>query len=332
MKAQIIRAGVVVGMLLALAACNKEQESRQIYDEGEQTKDVMNQIRKFRSQIQSVKEGSLQRDEGTITLEEALWDIENEFNIAHTRSADYYSETAEHSFTLYLPILDDNSVKIRDVVALYELVEDNARMAYARDGFENKGFISLKIKSGEVNGGWIRLDFTGRTGNRTNYNPPTYYPDGPFNETDDWLFSAPMGKCDDPDIPSGADEQLQEKLYDVLIPDQHETDTGYRTIFVNRKQFIVNGKDYPGLFYCEDEDCYCILHYLMNSYYQGIKRLLTQILPEQYHLNGYHLDAFEIRGIHNPSEHYITHQIYAEYGQHIQISVSEFGDVEDLLE
>lgn len=332
MKKQFFSASMVFAMLFLSGACDKEE--RQVTDSpiSPPETEILERLRTFRGQIKAVSEGTLQRGSETITLEEALWDIENEFNVAHTRSGDYYSETAEHNFSLFLSIEEDHSVQIDDVVTLYALVEEQARQAYASDGFENKGFISLKIESGMIDGDRIRLDFTGRTGNRTNYNPPTIYVDGPFNDDDNWVYAAPVGKCDDPDIPSGADEQLQEKLYDVLIPDPEQVAPGFRNIYVNRKHFIFDGADYQGLFYCDTDDCNCIPFYMMNSYYQSLKRILGQLIPEQYHLNGYHLDAFEIRGIQNAVEHYITHQVYAEYGQRIQISISEFGEVQDLLD
>lgn len=334
MKTLLLKAATLCCIMAFLGACDKDNATVVQQNTSPQAVNTpLERLRTFRNQIQTAKAHPDWKSDETLALSDALWDIENTFNLTYSDAERYYPQINEHEFTLSLPLNEAQEVSVNDAVSLYSQIIGKAREAYASDPLEEKGFISLYISEMEepVNG-TVNITFSGKTGGRTT---DPHYPaqmEGPFNEDDNWLFSAPMGKCDDPDIPSGADEQLQEKLYVALIEPNIASTPGYRHVYIDRKRFVFDGTVYQGVFYTQDPEATCIDYQSMNEYYFGEKRIISRTIPEQYHLIGYMPISIEIQGIglDNPSA--ITHHNEIEYGICMEVSTDEFGEVEDLLE
>ena len=60
--------------------------------------------------------------------------------------------------------------------------------------------------------------------------------------------------------------------------------------------------------------------------------MITQIIPELYHLTGYQPISIEIFGTTVGNDNCVTHQNEIEYGLPYLVSINEFGDVMDLLQ
>ena len=330
MRNNLLKAMTLFCTLLAFGGCNKERVSPSQNGDNQTSRNPIEQLRTFRKQIETVKANPETKSSETLTIADALWDIENNFNLSYSDAESYYSQTREHEFTLYLPTNNDQQALVSDVVNLYTQVTEQARDAYANDGFEQKGFISLTIKETEATDGLLSVTFSGKTGEKCPYNPPIAHVDGPFDENDNWLFAAPMGKCDDPDIPSGADEQLQEHLYAELIEPYVDNNAGFRNIYIDRKRVVFDGTTYPGVYYNTDPNDLCIEHEYMNDYYYTERQIITQTIPNQYHLIGYSPVSIAIGGI-ELNGNAVTHRNEIEYGIRMEVSKDEFGEIEDLL-
>lgn len=332
MKNKFFKAAALCCAVSLLAACNKEKAS--IPDQNGspvQTNDPIEQLRAFRQQLDAVKTNPEAKNGETLSLSNALWGIENNFNLTYSDVEPYYGQINNHEFTLHIPVNENDQVLLYDVADLYSQVVSQAREALMSDEFDNKGFLSLTIKETEEENGITHITFSGKTGERTHYIPPEYHIDGPFGVDDNWMFAAPMGKCDDPDIPSGADEQLQEKLYAELIEPYIDAAPGYRNIYVNRIRIAFDGSNHPGIFYTHDANAFCIEYEYMNDYYHAEKNMITRIIPELYHLDGYSPVSIEINGITIEEFTALTHYNEIEYGIRAQVRVDEFGALEDLL-
>ncbi len=315
-----------------LSACNKDTSTETRPDENTvQTSNAIEQLRSFGKQIENVHANPETKSDETLSLSDALWDVENHFNLTYSEVECYYDQIHHHEFTISIPIDDQQQVLVYDAVALYDQVTDEARTALLSDEFENKGFISLSIKEVRQESRGTSVTFLGKTGNRTNYNPPIFHVDGPFDVDDDWIFAAPFGKCDDPDIPSGADEQLQEKLYAELIEPFVETSDNYRNIYIDRKRYVFDGSTYSGIYYNQNPENLCIEHAYMNDYYNGEKQVIQNIIPEQYHLVGYRPISIEINGIATEDGNAVTHSNAIEYGIQARVRIEEFGAVTSLV-
>ena len=328
MKNKLLKAATICCLVVVLGACNKDKSIGMDQPSSPNSSfDPIEQLRTFRKQI----ENAGAKSDETITVSDALWGIENNFNLTYSDAERYYTQTNDHEFTLYLPVTSDQQVQVYDVANLYAQVTDILREALTADEFDDKGFVSLSILEAEEVNGTMRVKFSGKTGERNSYNPPTAHIYGPFGPDDNWMFATPMGKCDDPNIPSGADEQLQEKLYIELIEPYIDSDPGFRNIYVNRKRFVFDGTNYPKIFYTQDANDRCIDYDHMNYYYWGEKNVINNTIPTQYHLEGYAPISIIIWGVAISNPYAITHHNCVEYGIKTRVSIDEFGEVEDLL-
>lgn len=328
MKKSLVYLLTLCCAVAALCGCSKDQPTDNVGGDP-QTSNAIEQLRSFRKQIEQVRAG-VKSDE-TLTLSEALWDVENHFNLTYSDVECYYDQVNDHEFTLTLPVDDQQQVLVYDAVALYEEVINQARAALESDDFDNKGFLSLTVKEvSQENRGTV-VTFSGKSGNRTSHNQIINHIDGPFGVDDDWMFASPLGKCDDPDIPSGADEQFQEHLYAELIEPFIETDAGYRNIYLDRVLFIFDGSNYSGLYYNPNPENLCIEHMYMNDYYNGEKQVITQIIPNHFQITDYSPISIEISGIMAEDGTVATHYNEVEYGIRARVSIDEFGTTESLV-
>lgn len=315
-----------------LGACDKDSATQPTQNGMiQQNHQPIEKLRSFKRNLESAKANPELRTSETLSVDDALWDVENYFNMTYSDPEQYYATSTDHEFTLNLPV-NNQQVHVNDAVALYNQVIEEARQSLIADNHENKGFVSLAIRETTDSDDGLMITFIGKTGQRGTYIPVINSVEGPFEEDDNWYFAAPMGKCDDPDIPSGADKQLQEKLYDLLIGSAPEAQPGHRKIYIDRRHIVFDGQNNPGIYYACDPEYFCIPYPNMNSLFQKEKKMITQIIPELYHLTGYQPVSIEIYGKSVENEECVTHQNEIEYGMPCQVDINEFGDVEDLLE
>lgn len=331
MRNHLFYATAVCCLALMLSACTKEQGSGQAPEPSiPSLADPIQALKAFHQQLETTQTHPEAKSEATLSLEQALWDVENHFNLTYTDAEQYHTGRCEHEFSLYLPLNEDHEVSVQDAVDLYVQAVEQARQALLSEKSGPREFLTLSIKETEASEGMVRVGFSGTTGTRTNYNPPQYHVAGPFGPDDNWMFASPLGKCDDPDIPSGADEQLQEKLFDTLIG-LVETAPGYRNIYLNRRTILFDGSNHPGVYYNENLEQLCIPYYDMNLLFKGELNLISWIIPEQYHLEGYSPISISLYGIHTDDHHAVTHLNEIEYGIRHQVRTDEFGEVEPLI-
>lgn len=331
MKNTLTKLATCFCLAIMLTSCSKEQNNGSSSASPNTTSfNPIEQLRAFRKQIEKVKTDPLTKTSETMTLEEVLWGIENNFNITYTDAEQYHSKVSDQTFELYLPVDENHEVLVYDAVNLYTAAVEQARQSLLAEKSEARDYVSLYIEKTEENQGMVKVSFKGKTGERTTYIPPVYHVAGPFDIDDNWMFASPLGKCEDPDIPSGADEQLQEKLFDTLIGFQEAT-PGYRNIYLNRRTFIFDGSNYPGIYYNDDPEELCIPYYDMNLLFKAELNLISKRIPELYQLQGYSPISITIHGIHTDDHHAVTHQNEIEYGIRHQVLTDEFGEVESLI-
>ena len=315
---------------IVFCGCNKEEAGNSQNGAISPANTPLERLRSFRKQIEDYKTNPEAKGGEAITLDDALWGIENNFNLTYSDAEPYYSQINEHEFSLSISTDGEQQVLVADAANLYEQVITQARNALMSDEFDNKGFISLTVKEVDCNNRGTVITFSGKTGQRTNYNPPIPHVDGPFGTDDNWMYATPLGKCDDPDIPSGADEQLQEQLYIELVEPYVGSDAQHRNIYLDRKRFVFDGSQFEGLYYSSDGEETCIEHEYMNDYYNAEKRIISQIIPTIYHLNGYTPISIEVTGLILENTAF-THRTEVEYGIRTEVSIDEFGEIEDLI-
>ena len=329
----------IASVAIVMFACKKESEpqtnnSNPSQVVGQQNNDAVGRIVKFKKQLAYYKANPDIKDGETISLEDAVWNIENAFDATYAFPEDAYTETRTQNFTLHLNVGDDGNVFLSDLTLFFEQMVNAARSLYANDGFTDKIFISLMAKVLETKNDGVDVKITMITGERTNVNnnPPDARCYGPFREGDDWKYAFGMGKCDTL-VYGGADFQLQEHLKSLLRSSLEEPQVGCRNIYVNRQQIVFDGRGVPSIFYRTDTADVCIPWIYMNDCYQAEKRAIWGIIPEIHSISGEPIGIFISgeSGRSNETE-YITHRNVIDYAERIEANIGDVGEAEDLLE
>ncbi len=291
--------------------------------------DAVKRIVKFKKMLSYYKSNPDIKDGETMSLTDAICDLENTFNATYSYSEDMYSESMNHEFILNLNVDSDGNVLLTDLAALYEEIVSSARNAYANDGFENKIFISLLADVIGVNNNVATIKIKAKTGERTNYNPPIPHIDGPFRPGDDYLYD--YGRCDNPSFRYGAAHYLEQALREMIISDIAEPMEDCRNIYVNRISIdFIGGPDgRAGVFYRTDVSDKCIEWAYMNDYLYAEKRIILNILPGELGIQGNQTSEITIEGYE--TDNFITHKTTVVYSERFEAYINDIGEIEDLL-
>lgn len=338
--AAMIFAATVAAFLIG---CKKEKETKLsdnelVVQNDPKGQEAIARIVDFRDKLEAYKKNPAMRTGETVSLAEAVWNIENLFNITYSMPEEFYSETANFEFSLWLLVDPDGRVTLPNLFNVYDQAVVEARTAYANDGFINKGFVFMIVDVGEQNNTSVRLDFKGKTGERTT-NPNWHVHDsamygGPFDTTDNWQYVRGLGRCIGSDTEEGADSKLTDALMLYLRTTFSIPEAGTRTVYVNFETITFDGTQYPNdVFYRENINATCIDFNNMNRLYQREKRLIFETIPNDPNIgvNGYSPIWIDIQGIIVDSA-YLTHWNSVRYAQRQLVDIDVVGETLDLLD
>lgn len=289
--------------------------------------DAVKRIVKFKKMLSYYKSNPGIKDGETMSLSEAISDIENTFNATYSYSEDMYSESMDHEFILNLNVDSNGNVLLIDLATLYDQIVASARNAYANDGFENKIFISLLADIVDENDNIATIKIKAKTGERTNHIPLMPHLEGPFGSGDDYKYD--YGTCDNPNVGYGAAYYLQQALRELIVNDVVEPEDGYRNIYINRYEIDFEGDSYPGLFYRTNIYDVCITSDFMNDYWQAEKRAIFVTIPGEPTFPGGEVLGITIEPV--TTQDYITHRTSVLYADRLEADINDIGEVEDLL-
>ena len=114
MKTHRIQFAAFCSCFLLLTSCNKDDSTPPASTQ----KNPIEQLRAFRQQIETFKGNPNLRSQETMPLDEALWDIENHFNLTYSDPEQYYAQTNKHEFTLTLPLPETWTYEINDPTSI----------------------------------------------------------------------------------------------------------------------------------------------------------------------------------------------------------------------
>lgn len=330
---------------VVLVGCKKENEPQNNNNGNptevaqQQNGDAVERIVNFKKQLAYYKANPGIKDGEKVSLEDAVWNIENTFDATYAFPEDAYAETRTQEFTLHLDVDADGNVLLTDLTAFYDQMVVDARTAYANDGFTDKIFISLMAEAFETRGDGVDVKITMTSGERTNVNQNhdsvmVHYLT-PFNNTENWNYRYDLGRCGTgEDAGIGADTKLQDILSLLARSKFEEASEGYRNIYVNRQTLNFDGRSYPGVFYRTDVNETCIQWLELNALFHSEKRLIFEQIPQGDSSLGNVLGITIVGELvyvdMEPS--YITHHNEIEYAQRCTASIEEIGEPKDLLE
>lgn len=323
--------------LLGVVSCQKEKtEEKPIVQQDPEAQRALERISEFKNKVKDHRNNSLARSSETISLEDALWNIENVFNATFSQPEIACSERAEFEFYLYLPVDVNHEVRMDDLLYLYDEVVDMARTAYINDGFINKVFRFMTVDMDEPCQGSVKLTFKGRTGER-NESPWLHGQDtcmylGPFLYGDNYDYD--YGKCDGTGF-SGADEMLTYHIGQYIASQMTMPPTGIRAIYLNSVELTLHGNDYPNdLFYRTNISATCIDFNNMNLLYGKEKKLITETLPGDPLSIVYGMTPidFSVLATNSMNPEFIAHDNCVIYTWRVLANLNDIGEIEDLLD
>lgn len=335
-----------VGVMLT--SCKKEKET--VMSEKGQTEvnapqndAEMNRILDFKNKVDERKRHPDTRSGETMTLEEAMNNIVDLFNVTYTEPMECYTSTENQKFSIRVPLTVDGKILVDEVVAAYEQAVEEAREVYHASTFANKGYRRLMVSCEIQRDGEVSLDFDGQFGSKNDHpQPPTPNPhySGPFHQGDDWHYCYGLGNCDGT-LLGGADKMLQDTLMEEVRAIWPIPYDGGRGVFIHLAwiEFTPTASNTQNVFYRSDIEDTCIEWQEMNDLLHYERRLVFEEIPSNstdpvivlhptsaYNYKDY-VTAIIIQG-DSDGETFIRHNTTAEYGRYLYVnSVIDFNEL-----
>jgi len=249
-------------------------------------------INSFKQKMTAVRENPHLKSGEVISKEEARWNIETLFNVTYGFPDLSYSKTITDTALVYLPVDASGNALLEDVVAVYEEVLALVTDFYLAANFDEKGFLFMQLKSGEVVNGQMEIFVSSITGEQRSTPPDPPQEWKPFEEGDEWWYGEYKGDCDWNQDGTDAAKELEHYLNtNKHVPPPPPT--GFRYIYVDHEFIERFGDEYLDddgnylIYYIEREagdftiDEKCLNWEELNFHYFGQKEVIYNIIPEE---------------------------------------------------
>ncbi|MDD4374533.1 MAG: hypothetical protein PHG67_11500 [Bacteroidales bacterium] len=251
-------------------------------------------INSFKQKMTAVRENPHLKSGEVISKEEARWNIETLFNVTYGFPDLSYSKTITDTALVYLPVDASGNARLEDVVAVYEEVLALVTDFYLAANFDEKGFLFMQLKSGEIINGQMEIFVSSITGEQRSTPPDPPQEWKPFEAGEEWWYGELYGKCDFDPLYLGTDAAKELEHY--LNTNKHvppPPPTGFRYIYVDHEFIERFGDEYLDddgnylIYYIEREagdftiDEKCLNWEELNFHYFGQKEVIYNIIPEE---------------------------------------------------
>ena len=178
---------------LVFSGCNKNEDpADEALKQGEAT---LARIMNFKQQVDYYKTNPDVKDGESVTLDEAIWNIEALFNLTYAYPELSYGRTETADTVLYLPVGTDNTVLLTDLTVFYGQMYEVVRNIYQGIELDNKQFLILDVEAGDLHGSQqaIKLHSIQGSVKGTPSTPPTPPQNGPFPPGVSWYYGLNHG-------------------------------------------------------------------------------------------------------------------------------------------
>ena len=175
----IITSIAIVSSIVLINSCNKNELN-------EQTKDYEDGTA-LAEQILAFKADMLNKSGETISLEDALENMELLINASHGFPFEDYGERKNDIVSFQLPADADGNVSMPDVNTAYDEMINLVKEAYINTGFEEKGLILVTLSINEEDKSGSTIDVKVTTGKAEEPEPKNF--------TDCWYYGENLGMC-----------------------------------------------------------------------------------------------------------------------------------------
>lgn len=280
---------LLIVIVVAAVSYNKEQTTIDT-TQGEAT---LARIMDFKQKVDYYKANPAIKDGESVTIDEAIWNIEALFNLTYAYPELSYGRTETADTVLYLPVGSDNTVLLTDLTVFYGQMYEVISEIYHGISLDNKQFIILDVEPGERHGNQQAVKLQSVQGSVKGIQPPTPQPVvwAPFADGSAWCYGEDGGMLNGVlDGIMDAADTLANMLNAILVP---KAPNGQAYIYteVIMKELPYNYhipfsyNPYQGE-YCEfyvqdiDEDDKWLSTSQMNFQYYGERHLVLSVLRD----------------------------------------------------
>jgi hypothetical protein len=302
-------------------ACSKQETSKPVgsSEQPELTSAdqlVLNKIKSFKQRMSYVHEHPVYKSGETMSVDSAKWYLDAVFNYSYAYTELSFESFNRGTFTLTLEKNGDR-IDFEEVCeAFNELKQQTLLIYYDTEGEEKELYVSsMSILDDTGNEVLIEVSATiGTDGNNTP-EPPGFSQWGPFEEGDDWMYGEFLGDCDGnyhwvkdaaTEITWATDyyrdKYIQDEgpgWYAYYTEPSAEADVAVYNAPEDMKNLLRNPNDAT-----IDNDRDYLIHYQkkdvannllietcinwedMNFYYHGTRKVIYQIIQENYDVFG----------------------------------------------
>lgn len=152
-------------------------------------------IMDFKQRMDYYKANPAIKDGETVTLDEAIWNIEALFNVTYSYPELSYGRTVTADTILYLPLQADNTVLLTELTVFYGQMYEVISDIYHGIDLDNKQFIILDVEEGAPAGDHLPVTLHSVQGAVKGTPPPIPEPQMwmPFAEGISWYYGEDGG-------------------------------------------------------------------------------------------------------------------------------------------
>lgn len=180
--------------LLGVVSCQKEKtEEKPIVQQDPEAQRALERISEFKNQIEYYKSHPDTREASSISVDDAVWDLEALFNYTYAYPELCYGRTMIIDTTLSLAISSNDSVLMSDLATFYNQMFATISAIYQSVTLPDKHFIVLDVEEGDLRGNQVEIIL--HTAQGSAREPLTSGRD-PFNPGEWWYYGENMGGSD----------------------------------------------------------------------------------------------------------------------------------------
>lgn len=291
---------LVAAISVAVVSCKKEQQhtpsdEEQVMQNVLEGQEAIEHILNFKKQVAYYKNHPGVKDSETLSVDDAIWNIEALFNYTYAYPELFYGNMVTADTTLCLPLISDSTVLLSDLTVFYGQMCEAISDIYHNIDLPNKQFVILDADDGE------RIDLQQAVvlhcvlGSVRGVQPPMPQPIpwGPFTDTLKWCYGGKGGRWDSYlQGEKDATYLLTDALNNILVP---HAPAGQEYVYTGiLMKELKNGYQAPFSYtYNSYHGEYCEFYFenpefldtwlskdQLNFHYYGERHLVLNVLPD----------------------------------------------------
>ena len=311
MKKKIVLISIMIaGAMMAFYSCTKENQQQAMHqastldDDHELTPTdikVNKLITGFKDKVAHHLENPGLKSGESIAADSVLWFLEATINYAHAFPNEYYDEMETNELTLTVQVNGNGGVDMDELSLRYDEMKTEITTLYNNSTYEDKGLVLVDLIETSRTGDEIIFEIEAAIGNKGIDPGP-----GPFVEGDDWWYGEYKGHC----YPHTNDSDAAQKLREAM--NTYITEQNAGMFFISPTNVFHKGGDlrrdgdpdplnniYDYYMYSTSTEngtitnqngVLCLSYYEMNVYYDQLKQLLYDKIPETEVPSGYKIE------------------------------------------